>query len=362
MISSHAFTQTITLLQAEPAFTYRLQTWPQTVILHKTGENTVMKDALPYYNVGPLLYCPANNPAIVHSLPENRFGTHFSMALCLEDTINDDCVAEAEEMLIRNLQTLCRLHATTPFFLPDFFIRVRNPQQITDLTKRLEEAHDLVKGYILPKFSPDSADTYIEAALDIQQTYHCHKYIMPILESPILLHPGHRTDILCTLKDRLDAVSDLVLNIRVGGNDLCNVLGFRRSVSQSIHRIHTVAQVFSDIIAIYGPDYVISGPVWEYYGGSGWDDGLRRELQEDRLCGFIGKTVIHPRQIPLVNEAYRVSPADLEDAHAILGWDISDPSFVRGSAAGARMNEKKTHYNWALQTLMLSRAYGVSES
>ena len=59
-----------------------------------------MKDALPYYNVGPLLYCPANNPTIVHSLPENRFGTHFSMALCLEDTINDDCVAQAEEQVI----------------------------------------------------------------------------------------------------------------------------------------------------------------------------------------------------------------------------------------------------------------------
>lgn len=321
-----------------------------------------MKDALSYYNVGPLLYCPANNPTIVHSLPENRFGTHFSMALCLEDTINDDCVAEAEDQLIRNLQTLYRLHDTSAFFLPDLFIRVRNPKQITDLTRRLGEAQTLVKGFILPKFSPEVADRYLTAVITVNETCHCQKYIMPILESPALLHPLRRADILCALKDKLDAVSPLVLNIRVGGNDLCNVLGFRRSSSQSIHSIHTVAQVFSDIIAIYGPDYVISGPVWEYYGGSGWDSGLRRELQEDRLCGFIGKTVIHPRQIPLVNAAYRVTSADLADARAILGWDASDPSFVRGSAAGERMNEKKTHYNWALRTLMLSRAYGVSDS
>ena len=321
-----------------------------------------MKDALPYYNVGPLLYCPANNPTIVHSLPENRFGTHFSMALCLEDTINDDCVAQAEEQVIQNLQTLCRLHDQAPFFLPDLFIRVRNPRQITDLAKRLEAAFALVKGFILPKFSPDSADAYLKAVQDVNETCRCHKYIMPILESPALIHPRYRTDILCALKDRLDRVSDLVLNIRVGGNDLCHVLGLRRNRQQSIHSIHTIAQVFADIVAIYGPDYVISGPVWEYYGGSGWDDGLRRELQEDRLCGFIGKTVIHPRQIPLVNEAYRVSPADLEDARAILEWDTTNPSFVSAGMAGERMNEKKTHANWALRILMLSRTYGESDT
>ncbi len=51
-------------------------------------------------------------------------------------------------------------------------------------------------------------------------------------------------------------------------------------------------------------DYVVSGPVWEYYDGPGWESGLRQELEDDRLCGFVGKTVIHPKQIELVNEAY----------------------------------------------------------
>ncbi|KIR03944.1 putative ATP/GTP-binding protein [Lachnospiraceae bacterium TWA4] len=91
---------------------------------------------------------------------------------------------------------------------------------------------------------------------------------------------------------------------------------------------------------------MISGPVWEYYSGNDWKLGLEHELKEDKLCGFIGKTVIHPNQIPIVNLAYQVSQMDYEDAKAILNWDKKNPSFVSGSLSNERMNEYKTHTNW----------------
>ena len=108
--------------------------------------------------------------------------------------------------------------------------------------------------------------------------------------------------------------------------------GFPPPLRESIHQIHTIANVFADVIAIFGTDYIISGPVWEYYGGKGWTT-LRRNCRKIDCVGFIGKTVIHPRQIPLVNEAFRVSKTDWEDARAILNWDQSSPFFVAGSAA-----------------------------
>lgn len=43
------------------------------------------------------------------------------------------------------------------------------------------------------------------------------------------------------------------------------------------------------------------------------------------------KTVIHPNQIPLVNDAYRVSKEDYEDAKAILHWEKTAPSLVHGN-------------------------------
>ena len=62
-----------------------------------------MKDSILYYSVGPLLYCPANHKSLANSLIHERFGRHFSLAVCLEDTIRDDRIAEAEHELIHFL-------------------------------------------------------------------------------------------------------------------------------------------------------------------------------------------------------------------------------------------------------------------
>ncbi len=319
----------------------------------------LMKDQLLCYSVGPLLYCPANSRNIVSSIVNENFGKQFSLALCLEDTIRDDRVEEAEEILLASVRDIARTRETVSFFLPRIFIRVRRHGQIPSLLSRLGAAGKLITGFILPKFSLENADAYIDAALAANESSESPVYIMPIFESPSIIHLGEREQILYALKEKLDRISELVLNIRVGGNDLCHRFGFRRHSNESIHSIRPVANILSDIVTVFGMDYVVSGPVWEYYNGENWEIGLKNELEEDRLCGFIGKTVIHPKQIDLVNAAYKVSRRDLEDAKSILDWDSSYHSLVSGSTAGERMNEFKTHSNWAKKTLLLSRAYGV---
>jgi citrate lyase beta subunit len=156
-------------------------------------------------------------------------------------------------------------------------------------------------------------------------------------------------------------VEDLVLNIRVGGNDLCHMFGFRRHCDESIHLIRPVADIFSDIITVYGMDYVVSGPVWEYYSGYNWENGLIQELKDDKLCGFTGKTVIHPNQISVVNKVYQVTRSDFNDAKAILNWDKKSDSLVSGNLAGERMNEYKTHHNWAEKILFLAEVFGITD-
>ncbi len=42
-----------------------------------------------------------------------------------------------------------------------------------------------------------------------------------------------------------------------------HMFGFRRHANESIHSIRPVSDIFSDIITVYGMDYVISGPVWD---------------------------------------------------------------------------------------------------
>lgn len=318
-----------------------------------------MNHFLPAYRVGPLLYCPANNASIVNSLTHEKFGRQFSLALCLEDTIQDDCVDDAEQILISSLQALQARKAQASFFLPEIFIRVRVPKQIKSLLERLGSSGELITGFNIPKFSLENADAYIQTFKEINSQRGRPFYMMPIFESPSMIHLERRASILYALKEKLDAVSQYVLNIRVGGNDLCHMFGFRRHSSESIYKIRPVADIFSDILTVFGMDYVVSGPVFEYYSGKNWESGLIHELNDDRLCGFIGKTVIHPNQIPLVNEAYKVPLKDYNDAKAILDWDVSCPSLVAGSIVKERMNEYKTHYNWALRTLLLAEAYGL---
>ncbi len=318
-----------------------------------------MKNSKLYYSVGALLYCPANRGGIAEAIVSGKFAKPYSLALCLEDTINDDCVYEAENTLIQTLTTLHQQKEISSFYLPKIFIRVRYQEQIMDLLTRLSSARELVTGFILPKFSLKNADNYIDAAIQANQTFHRRFYIMPIFESPTIVHLNTRHSILYTLKEKLDAVEELVLNIRVGGNDLCHIFGFRRHALGSIHKIHPIANIFADIVTVFGIDYVVSGPVWEYYNGNNWDEGMTRELEDDYMCGFIGKTVIHPNQIPLVNEALKVNACDLSDAKAILNWDCSSASLVHGSTAGERMNEYKTHYNWAKKIVFLSELYGI---
>ncbi len=318
-----------------------------------------MKDKKIYYSIGALLYCPANNESIVRSITKQKFGTQYSLALCLEDTINDEFVKEAESIMINSLQKIYEYKTEHDIFLPKIFIRVRESVQIDDIMQRLEEASSLVTGFIIPKFTPDIADECIDAVLDAGKKYGRTIYMMPILESGAMIDLRTRTDMLYAIKDKLARAEEIVLNIRVGGNDLCKHFGFRRHNDESIHNIKPVSNIFSDIITVFGLDYVVSGPVWEYFNGEGWDEGMRKEIEGDMLCGFTGKTVIHPNQIAVVNDAYRVRRRDLEDANAVLNWSKNSISMVAGSQNNERMNEYKTHILWARKTKMLAEVYGI---
>ena len=244
-------------------------------------------------------------------------------------------------------------------FLPKIFIRVRESCQIARIMTALGQAQQLVTGFIVPKFTPDIADEYIDAVLKAGQDYGRTIYMMPILESATMIDLKTRYDILYAIKEKLRRAEPLVLNIRVGGNDLCKLFGFRRHKDESIHDIKPVSNIFSDIVTVFGLEYVVSGPVWEYFNGEGWDKGMKSEIEGDILCGFTGKTVIHPNQIDVVNDAYKVNRRDLEDANAVLNWSKGTISMVAGSQNNERMNEYKTHVIWARKTKLLAEVYGI---
>lgn len=317
------------------------------------------------YAVGPLLYCPATNITIADSIIKGKFAEPYSLALCLEDAIQDEAVAEAEQNLITMMDAIFEAweHGMIENHrLPLIFIRVRSAKQLERLEKKLAPYQRILTGFIFPKFSLECADSYIDIMKQISSKTKEPVYMMPILESFDMIHLQTRYDSLYGLKKKLEPVSEMVLNIRVGGNDFCKSFGIRRHCGETIYDMQVINSILKDILTVFADTYVVSGPVWEYFSGKDreWEKGMKKELRLDILNGFIGKTIIHPNQIAIVNDCLKVHRSDYEDAYQIMGWN-RPLSGVAKSENGSRMNELKTHSIWAEKILQLAEIYGVKD-
>lgn len=314
------------------------------------------------YKVGALLYTPALNTKISNDLKLEKFGKRFSLALCLEDTISDASVEFAEETLCTSLHDIYSEYEKYDFYLPKIFIRVRSASQMERIYECNKDVREIITGFVLPKYSINNADEYNQAIVNINNRSNKKIYIMPILESLDIVDYFDRRETLKKIKEKIDSVNNYVLNVRVGGNDFSNDFAVRRHIDETIYDILPVAQLLTDIITVFSREYVLSGPVWEFFSSENdeWKVGLQKELKLDLLNGFIGKTVIHPKQIDVINNALMVSKEDYEDATKILGWEDNDFKVaVAKSYDGKRMNEVKTHINWAKKIIMLAKIYGV---
>lgn len=320
------------------------------------------------YAIGGMLYMPATRTKIVQDIIEQKNPDIKSICLDLEDSIGDDTV---EEALIMLRSTLSKLHTTIEEKtlsinkLPLIFIRVRNPEQLKTLKNTLsQEQLGIITGFNFPKFDSSNATEYIRAFNELQHKSLTKLYFNPILESKNIMYKQNRLEELAYIQRKLSGFSDHILNIRVGATDFCNIFGIRRKMNQTIYDINVVADCFADIVNFFGKNYVISGPVWEYFNSQGergpWKTGLEKELSLDKINGFFGKTSIHPVQLPVIAKSNIIDEEDYNDAMSIMGMSTGLIGVAKGSA-GNKMNEVKTHNNWARKILAIASVYGVKK-
>ena len=318
------------------------------------------------YRVGGLLYMPAFQKNIVPKIAQGSIPCLTSIAFCLEDAIRTSALAAAEQSLhaiLRDLQTLA-VQGTT---LPLLFVRVRTPEHFAHVLETFADVRAVLTGFVLPKFDLDNAAAYLAI---VQQECAAGRqvFIMPTLETRMIAACDTRPAVLRKLHELLAPVQDAVLNIRVGGNDFSHLYGLRRPVTATIYDVGIVRDILLAILNVFAADYVVSGPVWNYFGArdagdAAWMEGLRRELACDRLHGFIGKTAIHPCQLPLIYDSLSVSREDYDDACRLLqvATDETQGLGVEKSAGGHRMNEVTCHSRWAKRMLTLAAIYGIRE-
>ncbi|MCL2053066.1 MAG: HpcH/HpaI aldolase/citrate lyase family protein [Oscillospiraceae bacterium] len=313
------------------------------------------------YKVGALMYAPALKAGVGENICGNAFPGPDSLAFCLEDTVNENGVKAAEAQLVK---TLTYISENKPEKLPLLFVRVRNCSQFRRLPSILGDLTDLLTGVIFPKFDLSNAAPYCSATGRINSGRKTPLYIMPILESGSVLNLETRKRTLLGIRELLDGCKDYVLNIRVGAMDFCKAHGLRRPIDRSIYDIGVARDALTDILTVFADSFVVSAPVWEYFQGAdddkSWECGMENELKNDIANGFIGKTVIHPSQIPVVRRWLKPSGTDVEDAKAILDWKDADLGVAK-SAGGNRMNELATHGKWARKIIILSEIYGIKD-
>lgn len=316
------------------------------------------------YCLGGLLYMPSKQD-IVDKIVNKKITGLTSMSMCFEDAIREADLAEAENNVISILDSFneaCengKMNITKD--MPLFFLRVRSPKQFKDFTNRLNETQfKYITGFIFPKFDSTNADKYIDI-LDKLNKKYSPIYGMPILESRQVMYKETRLQELTYIKNILNKYSHLILNVRVGGTDFSSIFGLRRKLNYSIYDIRVVSDCLIDIVNFFARDdkFVVSAPVWEYFSKEAYSKeilGLIKEVDLDIQNGFIGKTVIHPYQLPYVNMALSVSYEEYEDAKCIL--KNQGGGVIKG-VNNNKMNETNPHLNWANKIITRANIYGV---
>ncbi|MCW2904291.1 MAG: hypothetical protein JWO67_6556 [Streptosporangiaceae bacterium] len=334
--------------------------------------------------LGATLYSPATRPDLGAVLRKSGARGITSMVMCLEDAVPDEDLVGAEHNLVEQLRGAYLDGAAGPLL----FIRVRAPEQIPDLTRRLGAAAELVSGFVLPKFASPCSGAFLDAVEDTAMATGLRLFAMPVIESRQAAYRETRADTLDEVAALLAKHRERVLAVRLGGTDLCAAYGLRRPRDLTIYDVHPVAGVIADVVNVLGradgTGFVVTGPVWEYFsaGGRGagsrprptsFDgrsatllrerpvtadlDGLIREVHLDKANGLTGKTVIHPSHVAAVHAMSVVTHEEFCDATDIAG---EDGGGAMASSYANKMNEAKPHRAWAERLLLRARVFGVA--
>lgn len=291
-----------------------------------------------HLQLGASLYVPATHKST--KLAEIGNGEKYpqlrSVIFCTEDAVREEQVSEA----LHNIKhALPRLSAVSQ---PMRFIRVRNPHVLGHCMAMRDIKN--IDGFVLPKLTANNLPHYL-SYFSQGDTFS----IMPTLET-VEVFDSREMQNLCALLQN-DRVRARVLALRIGGNDLLNLLRVRREPRNTIYDT-PVGDVISRLACEFIPaGFPLTAPVFEAMSHK---DILRKEVELDLLHGLFGKTAIHPDQIADIEEGFAVRAHDLAEAQAILKCDA--PAVFR---MGNRMCEPTTHSRWAQDIVKREQIYGV---
>ncbi len=241
------------------------------------------------------LFIPASRPELFHKALS---GQADSLSFDLEDAV-------AEEGKDAARRTLGVALASPEFAASSKILIVRVNALSTshftaDLTAVIHPRLDLLN---LPKVeSADDIRVAVAALASLEQARGITRPIQLLanIESPRGLR----------LAAEIACADPRVVGLQIGFADLFEPLGIDRSDAAAVRQIQLAVRLAAGEAGIWAYDAA--------YGAIKDPEGFKAEALAARRLGFLGKTCIHPSQIPLANEVFRPAEEEIAFAHRVV--------------------------------------------
>mgnify|MGYP005839932755 CR=1 FL=1 len=288
------------------------------------------------FALGATLYMPVIHPGVPDILAGVTEKPASSIVLCLEDALHESDV----ERGVKTLSSLLSRFAPGTGDRPEIFVRPRS----LDMAARLAGLDGIsrIDGFVAPKMRVESAADWISVARVADVS------VMPTLETPDYFDPGR----VVALRDMIRAEgADRIAAVRIGGNDLLGSMGLRRVAGATSYE-GPLSGILQSVATILGASGIpVAAPVYDVIHDL---NTLEKEVLRDVAMGFLSKTAIHPAQVPVIENAMRVSRQDLDAARAIL-----EESARAVFQIGGVMCEPATHRPWARRVMARAQSFGL---
>lgn len=287
-----------------------------------------------YFDLGATLYTPCTHVKLGTVIQHNPAMAR-SMVYCLEDAVGEDELASALTNLKQALKTL------EPDDPIKRFVRVRNVLMLSEILSY--EHIQKIDGFVLPKFDLSNAALYQQV---IEKRDGTNFSYMPTLETAQAFDPHA----MVQLAELLQAWGPAITCLRIGGNDLINLLGLKRSRGFTTYDT-PLRTVIDQLIITFRPrGYELSAPVFDFIDDP---ETLAKEIAMDIAYGFYAKTAIHPTQIGVIEQAFK----GFSKRHFGQAEDVLDSSSKAVFQLDGQMMETNCHRNWAMRTCELAARY-----
>ena len=241
------------------------------------------------------LFVPASRPEL---FAKALAGDADAISFDLEDAVQESRKAEAR----RVLRDFLRQSSPRPGG-KIVIVRVNGPTTPHFEADLAAVAGPVVDMINLPK--PESADDVRAAADALARCERANG-----VERPIGLLPNIESPRGLRLAAEIARAHPRVVGLQLGLGDLFEPFGIDRADAQAVHAMQLTVRLAAAEASIWACDTV--------YGTVSDPDGYTREATAARRLGFVGKSCIHPTQVPLANAVFRPTDGEIAAARRVV--------------------------------------------